>query len=119
MPSDSNSTRYLIIFGSNIKPVFKQVTENFIRGKNKMSAVSSSLSVASDVKGSKTPLVYFASFLAAFLISAVVFYFVQPAFVVKKDSTGKAIRDTMKIVIYSFVIGVGGLALGVFLNARV
>jgi hypothetical protein len=84
-----------------------------------MSAVSSSVVVTQDVKGSRTPLVYFASFLAAFLISGAFFYFIQPAFVVKKDTTGKAVRDTMKIVIYSFVVGVVGLALGVFLNTRV
>lgn len=82
-----------------------------------MSAVSAVV-VASDVKSSRAPLVYFASFLAAFLISGACFYFIQPAFVVKKDSTGKAVRDVMKIVIYSFVIGVVGLALGVFLNTR-
>lgn len=71
-----------------------------------------------DVKSPRAPIVYFASFLAAFLISGACFYFIKPAFVMKKDANGNLIKDTVKILIYSFVIGLVGMGMGMFFYSR-
>ncbi len=76
-----------------------------------------STSVATpDVKSYKNPLIYLASFAAAFIITAVVLYWGVPKFITKKDANGNDKKDMMKLSIYSFAGGLVGLAFGMFFN---